>query len=150
MIGMRFFTVYGPWGRPDMAYYSFIGKILNNETIEVFNYGKQYRDFTYIDDLLEGVMMLFSHLQQFQRGEGGYEIYNIGSGNPIALMTFIETIECVVGKKANKRMCQRRTGDVEKTYADLSGIQSICDFWPKTSLKEGLKKFYSWYQEYNS
>lgn len=148
-IGMRFFTVYGPLGRPDMAYWKFVEKILNDVPIEIYNYGKQYRDFTYIDDLIDGVMKLFYYCQKMRGGAGEYEIYNIGSGNPVELMAFVETIEKVVGKKANKLMREKRTGDVEKTYADLSEIQKISDFCPKTNIEIGLKKFYDWYQEYN-
>lgn len=148
-IGMRFFTVYGPMGRPDMAYWKFVDRILQDESIEVFNYGKQYRDFTYIEDLMVGVTGLFSHCRKLQRGAGVYEIYNIGSGHPVELMTFIESIEKVVGKEARKIMCEKRTGDVEKTYADITDIQKICPFCPSTHVKDGLEKFYRWYREYN-
>lgn len=147
-IGLRFFTVYGPMGRPDMAYWQFVDKIVHDKSIEVFNYGKQYRDFTYIDDLIDGLLGLFSYCQKLQNGAGIYEIYNIGNGNPVELMSFIETIEEIVGKEAHKIMCGKQTGDVERTYADLSEIQKICTFHPKTNIKEGLKKFYSWYREY--
>lgn len=149
-VGMRFFTVYGPLGRPDMAYWKFIEKILNGEPIEIYNYGKQYRDFTFIDDLADGIMELFFYCKKMRTGAGEYGIYNIGSGNPVELMAFVETIEKVVGKKANKLMCGKRTGDVEKTYADLSDIQKISDFCPKTGIETGLRKFYSWYQEYHA
>lgn len=149
-IGMRFFTVYGPLGRPDMAYWKFIEKILNDEVIEIYNYGKQYRDFTYIDDLTDGIMKLFFYCQRLQNGAGEYGIYNIGSGNPVELMAFVETIEKIVGKKANKLMCEKRTGDVEKTYADLLEIRKISDFSPKTNIETGLRKFYDWFQGYNS
>lgn len=149
-IGMRFFTAYGPMGRPDMAYWKFVDKIVHDEPIEVFNYGKQYRDFTYIDDLVDGIIKLFFHSQKQENELGVYEIYNIGSGNPVELMKFIETIEDVVGKKANKIMCEKRTGDVEKTYADLSEIQRICAFHPKTGIKEGLQNFYVWYEKFYS
>lgn len=148
-IGMRFFTVYGPMGRPDMAYWKFMDRILRDEPIEVFNYGRQYRDFTYIDDLVNGVTGLFFYCLGLESGAGRYEIYNIGSGNPVELMIFIETIEEITGKKANKLMRKKRTGDVEKTYADITGIQKVCRFQPETSIKEGLKKFYDWYKEYN-
>lgn len=148
-IGMRFFTVYGPMGRPDMAYWKFVDKICHDEPIEVFNYGKQYRDFTYIDDLMDGVTGLFSYCQKLQRGAGIYEIYNIGSGNPVELMKFIESIEEVVGKEAYKVMCEKRTGDVVKTYADIADIQKICSFCPATHIKDGLEKFYCWYKEYH-
>ncbi len=147
-LGMRFFTVYGPLGRPDMAYWKFADKILCNEPIKVFNYGKQYRDFTYIDDLVDGVLGLFSHFKRLPQ-KGSYELYNIGSGNPVELMTFIKTIEEVIGKEARKIMCEKRTGDVEKTYADITEIQRVCAFCPRTNIKDGLERFYNWYREYN-
>lgn len=148
-IGMRFFTVYGPLGRPDMAYYKFVDKILCGEPIQVYNFGKQYRDFTYIDDLVDGIIKLFIHGMKLQCNKGIYECYNLGSGNPVELMVFIETLEEIVGKKAIKQMCEKRIGDVEKTYADISDIQGVCDFYPKTCIKEGLEKFYNWYKEYH-
>lgn len=148
-IGMRFFTVYGPLGRPDMAYWKFTDKILHEEPIEIFNFGKQYRDFTYIDDLIDGIMKLFLHCQGMEAGQGKYEIHNIGSGNPVELMAFVGAIEQVIGRKAHKIMCEKRTGDVEKTYADLSELQKVCTYCPKTNMIEGLSKFYDWYKEYN-
>ena len=147
-VGMRFFTVYGPWGRPDMAYYDFTKKILNHETIQIYNYGKQYRDFTYIDDLMEGMLGIFNYQCQLEDGAGDYKIFNIGNGKPVELMTFIETLEEVIGQEAPKEMCEKRTGDVEKTYADISALQKICKYHPKTKIKDGLEKFYIWYQEY--
>ncbi len=147
-IGMRFFTVYGPMGRPDMAYWKFVDKIFHNEPIEVFNYGNQYRDFTYIDDLLEGIMGLFSYCQKLKKEAGFYEIYNIGSGKSIKLMKFISIIEKIVGKEADKVMCEKRTGDVEQTYADITDIQKVCNFYPRTCIEDGLKKFYDWYKGY--
>lgn len=149
-VGMRFFTVYGPFGRPDMAYYKFTDKILNNQTIEVFNYGKQYRDFTYIDDLIDGIIGIFHYQQNLADELGDYKIYNIGNGNPVELMTFIKTIEMTIGKEAPKVMCEKRTGDVERTYADISELQKICNYHPKTSIEQGIKNFYDWYKEYNA
>lgn len=149
-VGMRFFTVYGPYGRPDMAYYKFTDKILNNEPIKVFNYGKQYRDFTYIDDLIEGILGIFHYQELLEDNIGDYRIFNIGNGNPIGLMTFIKTLEEIVGKESPKIMCEKRTGDVERTYADISELQRICNYQPKTTIKEGLQNFYTWYQQYKS
>lgn len=149
VVGMRFFTVYGPFGRPDMAYFSFTEKILKGETIEVFNYGRQYRDFTYIDDLLQGIMGIFYYQDKIQEGSGDYKIFNIGNGNPVELLGFIETLEQVIGKESVKEFCEGRTGDVEGTYADISEIQKICDYHPRTTLKQGLEMFYAWYTKYN-
>lgn len=148
--GMRFFTVYGPYGRPDMAYFNFTEKILRGETIEVFNYGKQYRDFTYIDDLLQGILGIFHYQDKIQAGSGDYRIFNIGNGNPVELLAFIETLEQVIGREGVKKLCEGRTGDVAGTYADISEIQKICDYHPKTTLKQGLEKFYAWYTRYNN
>ncbi len=98
--------------------------------------------------MVDGVLGLFSYFKKHKK-KGAYEIYNIGSGNPVELLTFIETIEDVIGKEARKVMCEKRTGDVEKTYADITEIQRVCDFYPRTRIKEGLEKFYNWYREYN-
>lgn len=147
-VGMRFFTVYGPYGRPDMAYFGFTEKILRDEPIEVYNFGEQYRDFTYIDDLLTGVMGIYRYQSALEPGIGDYRIFNIGNGNPVKLMDFIETIEQVVGKAAKKILVGRRTGDVTGTYADVSSLKEICDYSPKTSLKDGISEFYRWYQDY--
>lgn len=147
-VGMRFFTVYGPFGRPDMAYFSFTEKILRDEPIEIYNYGEQYRDFTYINDLLTGIIGIYQYQSALSDGEGNYRIFNIGNGNPVKLMTFIETIEDVIGKKAKKVLSERRTGDVTGTYADISALQEICDYTPGTSLKDGFCEFYRWYQKY--
>lgn len=147
-VGMRFFTVYGPYGRPDMAYYKFTDKIEKGEIIEIYNYGKQYRDFTYIDDLITGIIGIFYYQRKFNNGKGDYKIYNIGSSSPVELMTFIQILEEVIGKKARKIMCDKRIGDVEKTYADISALQEICNYKPKTNIRDGLQAFYNWYKEY--
>lgn len=148
-VGMRFFTVYGPFGRPDMAYYNFTDKILKGETIEIFNFGKQYRDFTYIDDLLQGIMGIFYYQDKVPENSGDYKIFNIGNGDPVELLGFMEILEKVIGKEGVKKFCEGRTGDVAGTYADISEIQKICDYRPKTTLEEGLMKFYEWYRKYN-
>ena len=147
-VGMRFFTVYGPYGRPDMAYFSFTEKILQDEPIELYNFGEQYRDFTYIDDLLSGIMGIYQYQSALPEHASDYRIFNIGNGNPVKLMTFLETIEQVIGKEAKKTFSERRTGDVTGTYADISALQEICDYAPKTSLQDGLLAFYNWYQNY--
>lgn len=147
-VGMRFFTVYGPYGRPDMAYFSFTEKILQDEPIELYNFGEQYRDFTYIDDLLSGIMGIYQYQSALPEHASDYRIFNIGNGNPVKLMTFLETIEQVIGKEAKKTFGERRTGDVTGTYADISALQEICDYVPKTSLQDGLREFYNWYQNY--
>lgn len=148
MAGMRFFTVYGPYGRPDMAYFSFTEKILKNEPIEVYNFGNQYRDFTYIDDLLTGIMGIYQYQTTLPENAADYRLFNIGNGNPVKLMTFIETIEAVIGKEANKILIGRRTGDVTGTYADVSALHELCGYAPKTTLKDGISRFYDWYKEY--
>ena len=147
-VGMRFFTVYGPYGRPDMAYFNFTEKILNDEPIEIYNYGEQYRDFTYIKDLLTGIMGIYQYQSALSEDAGDYRIFNIGNGNPVKLMTFIKTIEEVIGKEAKKVLSARRTGDVTGTYADISALQEICNYCPETSLKDGFSEFYRWYQEH--
>lgn len=149
-IGMRFFTVYGPFGRPDMAYYSFADRIINGESIEIYNFGKQYRDFTYIDDLIEGVLGILDYQDKIKDDAGDYRIYNIGNGRPVALMDFIETLEEIIGKKTEKIFCEKRTGDVERTFADISELQKICHYNPQTSLRDGLSAFYDWYKQYYS
>ncbi len=147
-VGMRFFTVYGPYGRPDMAYFGFTEKILRDEPIEVYNFGEQYRDFTYIDDLLTGIMGIYQYQSALEKNIGDYRIFNIGNGNPVKLMAFIETIERVIGKTAKKVLIERRTGDVTGTYADVSALKELCGYTPKTSLEKGIREFYGWYREY--
>lgn len=147
-IGLRFFTVYGPYGRPDMAYFHFMEKILSGNVIKVYNYGNQYRDFTYIDDLIDGIMRLIE-VQKQKEKIGEYKIYNIGNGNPVGLKDFIHVIEEVVGKKAKVEYIERMTGDVDKTYADITLLKSITGYCPKTNIEEGIRKFYDWYLKYN-
>ncbi len=147
-IGMRFFTVYGPYGRPDMAYFTFVDKILHNKTIELYNYGRQERDFTYIDDLLDGVIKLFYYHQTVKAGTGSYIIVNIGNGNPVQLMTFTNLLEKITGIEARKILCEKRTGDVEHTFADISALQKLCDYHPETDIEQGLRHFYDWYKDY--
>lgn len=146
-IGMRFFTVYGPFGRPDMAYFDFAKKIYNNEEIKIFNYGNQYRDFTYIDDIVDGILKLIQ-LQNFKDRIGEYKIYNIGNGNPVKLMTFVETLENLIGRTAKKQFIDKQVGDVERTYADIKELTNDTSFVAKVNIEEGLKKFLDWYLSY--
>ena len=157
--GLRFFTVYGPWGRPDMALFLFTKAILNDEPIKVFNYGKMERDFTYIDDIIEGVVRVISNPPKPNPGYdrihsdpstsfAPYKIYNIGNNNPVPLMKFIETLEKHLGRKAKKEYLPLQAGDVPKTYADVDDLIRDVGFKPNTSIDEGIGKFVSWYREY--
>lgn len=157
--GLRFFTVYGPWGRPDMSPSLFAGAILQGRPIDVFNEGKMQRDFTYIDDIVEGVVRILDKIpepdQAFERthpdpasSNAPYRVYNIGNHNSVDLMTFIETIERAVGRKAIKNLLPMQPGDVEATCADVEGLREAVNFAPKASLDEGITKFISWYESY--
>ncbi len=157
--GLRFFTVYGPWGRPDMALFLFTQAILQGRPIKVFNHGKMQRDFTYIDDIIEGVIRVMGQKPQPDSDWSGlqpdpgtsyvpYKIYNIGNNNPVALMDFIETIEAAIGRQAQKEFMELQPGDVVATYADIDDIQKDVGFAPRTSLDEGIRKFVAWYREY--
>lgn len=150
LTGLRFFTVYGPFGRPDMAYFSFTKAILKQATIQVFNHGQLARDFTYIDDIVEGMVRLMIQPNALNEGAVPHRIFNIGNHHPIALMTFIETLEKVLGHEANKEFVSMQPGDVLQTFADVSALHDAIGFEPNTSLEEGLKKFVAWYQEYYS
>ncbi|SCL85400.1 NAD-dependent epimerase [Sporanaerobacter sp. PP17-6a] len=157
--GLRFFTVYGPWGRPDMALFLFTKAILNDEPIKVFNYGNMERDFTYIDDIIEGVVRVISNPPKpnpdYDRINSDpstsfapYKVYNIGNNNPVPLMKFIETLEKHLGKEAKKEYLPLQAGDVPKTYADVDDLIRDVGFKPNTSIDEGIGKFVSWYREY--
>lgn len=143
--GLRFFTVYGPWGRPDMAPMLFTKAILAGEPIKVFNNGKLSRDFTYIDDIIEGVVRLIDHAPVC---EIPAEIYNIGCGHPMPLMDFIHTLEEKLGRKAEMKMLPMQQGDVYTTYADTSKLERDMGYKPHVSLDEGIGKFVEWYKEY--
>ena len=138
MVGLRFFTAYGPFGRPDMAYYSFAKKILNGEPLPIFNQGKMARDFTYIDDIIAGTAAALDHCT-------GYEIFNLGNNHPQPLMDLVTHLESALGKKAQLDFQPMQKGDVLQTYADISKAQKILGFNPKTSLKEGIEKFATWF-----
>lgn len=157
--GLRFFTVYGPWGRPDMAYFKFTNKIMNGEPIDVYNNGDMKRDFTYIDDITDGVERLINHTATPSSGwndnspdpscsNAPYRIYNIGNNNPVPLMNMIKTLERELDKKAEINMMPMQAGDVYETFADIDAIKNAVGFEPKTSLEEGLQKFVNWYQGY--
>ncbi len=142
-IGLRFFTVYGPWGRPDMATFIFTKKILENKTIEVFNHGLMERDFTYIDDIINGIFGTLEIKKKFK-----HKIYNLGNNKPELLEDFIKIIEDNLEKKARKKYLPIQPGDVEKTYADINESQKDLNFKPLTTIKQGIPKFISWYKSY--
>lgn len=148
--GLRFFTVYGPWGRPDMAYFKFVQAISEEKPIDVYNFGKMKRDFTYIDDVIEGVVRVMTKPPQCVDavGTAAYKIYNIGNNTPIELMQFIEVIEQAVGKTAIKNFLPMQPGDVPSTYADVDDLIKDVGFKPKTTIVEGLGHFIKWYQSY--
>lgn len=146
--GLRFFTVYGPWGRPDMAYFLFTEAILKGEPIKVFNQGKMQRDFTYVDDIVDGVIKVLYTKPQKIENKTNYNIYNIGNNSPVPLIEFIEAIENSLGIKAIKEMYPMQAGDVEVTYADISGLKERFDYYPTTSVQEGIDKFVEWYKNY--
>ncbi|MCD4788112.1 MAG: NAD-dependent epimerase, partial [Desulfobacterales bacterium] len=157
--GLRFFTVYGPWGRPDMALFLFTKAILEEKPIKVFNHGRMQRDFTYIDDITEGVVRIMARLPEPDPTWNGdnpdpgtsyarYKIYNIGNNNPVELMEFIGVIEKVLGKKAKKEFLDLQPGDVPATYADIDDLIKDVGFKPETSIETGIKQFILWYNDY--
>jgi len=141
-VGLRFFTVYGPWGRPDMAPFKFLKSILEGKTIQVYNHGDSLRDFTYVDDIIEGMrrILIFEN-----KDDVPYRIYNIGCSHPVNLMEFIETLEHITGKTANKEMLGMQPGDVPLTYADTTRLQLDFGYKPSVALADGLQRFYEWY-----
>ncbi|MEM9264169.1 MAG: NAD-dependent epimerase [Cyanobacteria bacterium P01_F01_bin.13] len=151
--GLRFFTVYGPFGRPDMAYFKFVDAIANDRPIQVYNHGKMKRDFTYIDDVVEGVVRVMRRIPQPVADENfnttaPYKIYNIGNHNPVELMQFIEIIEKALGKTAVKEMMPMQPGDVTATYADVADLSADVGFAPSTPLEVGIGRFVTWYKDY--
>ncbi|HEY5560205.1 MAG TPA: NAD-dependent epimerase [Clostridiaceae bacterium] len=157
--GLRFFTVYGPWGRPDMAYFLFTDAILSGKPINVFNNGKMERDFTYVDDIVEGIYKLMSLAPKgnpdwdetkdaLSSSFAPYKIYNIGNNHPVQLEKFISVLEDKLGKKAKKNYMEMQQSDVLKTYADVSDLEKDIDFKPSTSIEEGLGKFVDWYKDF--
>jgi UDP-glucuronate 4-epimerase len=157
--GLRYFTVYGPWGRPDMSPWLFSSAILENRKIDVFNHGKMQRDFTYIDDIADGTVRVLDRVPvsnpEFDTGNpdpgtsyAPYKVYNIGNNQPVELMTFIETIEEALGKKAEKNFLPMQAGDVVATYANVEDLKREVGFEPKTPLGEGIAKWAAWYRSY--
>lgn len=155
--GLRFFTVYGPWGRPDMALFLFTKAILENRPIQVFNYGKMVRDFTYIDDIVEGVVRVIDHpAKPAPKGKNDvscsdtapYKIYNIGNASPVSLMEYIAAIEAALGKTAEKKFLPMQPGDVPRTEADVTDLVRDLGYKPSTSVKTGIEKFTDWYKTY--
>jgi len=157
--GLRFFTVYGPWGRPDMSLFQFTRNILAGKPIDVFNYGNHRRDFTYIDDIVEGIIRVVGKPAEENSNWSGdypdpgtsrapYRVYNIGCHRPVHLLTFIETLEQCLGKKAIKNMLPLQDGDVPDTYADVGDLVEDLDYAPATLLEEGIRNFVLWYKDY--
>lgn len=157
--GLRFFTVYGPWGRPDMALFLFTRAILAGKAIKVFNYGNMERDFTYIDDIVEGVMRVIQRIPNGNHAWDGsfpdpgssyapYRLYNIGNNQPVQLMRYIEILEETLGKKAEKEFLPMQPGDVPKTYADVDDLVADAGFKPQTPIATGIRKFVEWYRQY--
>ena len=157
--GLRFFTVYGPWGRPDMSLFLFTKKILAGEPIDVFNHGQHMRDFTYIDDIVEGVLRTTDKVAEPDDTWSGdapdpasskapYRLYNIGNNQPVELMHFIECIEKAVGKTAEKNFLPLQPGDVERTYADIDALSDAVGFRPSTPIEKGIERFVAWYKDF--
>ncbi|MEA1992523.1 MAG: NAD-dependent epimerase [Thermodesulfobacteriota bacterium] len=157
--GLRFFTVYGPWGRPDMALFLFTNAILEDRPIDVFNHGKMRRDFTYVDDIVEGVVKVLDRPAEPNPGWTGdapdpsssyvpYKLYNIGNNQPVELLRFIEIIEECLGKKARKNLLPLQPGDVPATYANIDDLMRDVGFKPSTTLEEGIPRFIAWYKDY--
>ncbi len=154
-VGLRFFTVYGPWGRPDMMYFKFTKKILENEEIEIYGNGNMWRDFTYVDDVTDGIKKLLEvpnvkifESQKYQEEKIPFRIFNIGNNKPENLNYFVEVLEKILGKTAKKKYMGMQPGDVLKTSADITEIQSITTFFPQTNIQTGLEKFVKWYKEF--
>jgi UDP-glucuronate 4-epimerase len=157
--GLRFFTVYGPMGRPDMAYFKFTNKIMNDEKIQIYNHGDMKRDFTYIDDIVDGIVQLLDKAPKAnpdydkenptpKASDAPYRVYNIGNNTPVQLLDFVETLEKHLGTKAKKEFLPMQPGDVQVTYADVDDLTETIGFRPTTSIDEGLGKFVAWYKEY--
>ena len=157
---LRFFTVYGPWGRPDMAYYKFTKNILEDKEIEVYNNGRMRRDFTYIDDVVEAIVKLIYNIPVPNKNWNDknldpsssfapYKVYNIGNNKPVNLLDFIAVLERIIGKKAKKKFLPMQPGDVIETYADITELEKVVGYRPKTSIVEGLRKFVEWYDWYS-
>lgn len=148
LTGLRFFTVYGPMGRPDMAYYKFAKKIMAGEPIQIYNHGDMRRDFTYIDDIVAGIEKILCHPPGKDENGAAYKIYNIGNNKPEKLMDYISVLERCLGKEAKKEFLPMQPGDVYETYADVSELMKDFDFKPSTTIEEGLSRFAEWFLQY--
>jgi UDP-glucuronate 4-epimerase len=157
--GLRFFTVYGPWGRPDMALFLFTKAIIEGKPIDVYNNGKMKRDFTYVEDIVEGIIKLLPKIPTGNKSWNGnnpdpatsfapYRVFNIGNNKPVELLKFIEVLEEKIGKKAIKNFMPIQPGDVPETYADINALEKEIGFRPSTSIEEGIGKFVNWYRDY--
>ena len=157
--GLRFFTVYGPWGRPDMALFLFTKAIIEGRPIDIFNYGKMQRDFTYIDDIVEGIVRVMDNIAAPDAAWTGdapdsatsyapYKLYNIGNNNPVELMHYIKVLEDCLGKKVEKNLLPIQAGDVPATYADVDDLMKDVGFKPSTCIEDGIRRFVEWYKEY--
>ena len=157
--GLRFFTVYGPWGRPDMAPMLFTEAILNDKPVNVFNNGRMSRDFTYIDDIVDGLIKVIDKPAKpnekwnpddpdISSSSAPYKLYNIGNNAPVPLMEFIQILEEALGKKAEKNFMPMQDGDVVSTYADVTGLMEEFEYKPDTNLKDGISKFVKWYKDF--
>ena len=149
IIGFRFFTVYGPWGRPDMAAYIFTDSIYKQRPINIYNNGDMRRDFTYVDDIIHGIINCYN-VSRETTSKKFHKIYNLGNNHPEKLEDFIYTLENYIGKKAIKKYYPMQLGDVKESFADISDSQKDFNFQPATSIKEGLKKFVCWYKQYHN
>ena len=148
-VGVRFFTVYGPWGRPDMAYFKFTKNILEDSPINVYGNGDLYRDFTYIDDIVEGIAKLIEiNNKELFLNNTKYEIFNLGNNKPIKVNYFISVIEKALGKNAKKNFMEIQPGDVIRTSAKIDKIKTLINFSPKTNIEDGLPKFVNWFKNY--
>ncbi|RRN62201.1 NAD-dependent epimerase/dehydratase family protein [Caulobacter sp. 602-1] len=144
--GLRFFTVYGPWGRPDMAYYGFTEKMLKGQAIEVYGQGQMARDFTYVDDIVDGIIGVLDH----PPAQGGHEVYNIGDNDPVGLMDMISTLEAALGIEAQKVFLPMQPGDVPATFANIDKLKALCGYKPRVKLAEGLARFVAWRKDFGA
>ena len=158
--GLRFFTVYGPWGRPDMALYLFTDAIVRGEPINIFNNGEMSRDFTYVDDIVEGVLRIAEMVAEPDpdwdasapdpaTSNAPYRIYNIGNNQPVKLLDYVEALENSLGRKATRNLMPMQPGDVKNTYADVTKLTEAVGYRPSTSVKDGVERFVAWYREYH-
>jgi UDP-glucuronate 4-epimerase len=147
--GLRFFTVYGPWGRPDMAYWTFTEAILAGKPIRIFNHGDMRRDFTYIDDVVAAVLASLDHAPQATSAGPPHRLYNVGNNRPEPLLHFVEVLESILGRKTEHRLEPMQPGDVKETFADITDARRDLGFSPKTPIEEGLKRFVAWYRAYH-